>query len=334
MLRQRSLLCKLEAPSDRIRFHSRAVSSVLNDAKLILRNEGRNSNDAKILLANALCPAVTSSNSLFLQLDREVSDGENTNFLSFIRRRCKGEPIAYITGTKEFWSMEFRVDSNTLIPRADSEVLVEAITNEYPKDARLGILDIGTGSGCLLLSALSEYPRAWGLGIDVCSKALDIARENARHHSLEDRCDFMECDLRDISSFSREGLDESFPSAPFDVILFNPPYIPQSERFMVDEEVLIYEPHLALFPSSNDVNNDFGLNLYECLQRVVLRLLGNVHSAERSTTFRKQIACMEIGSQKQAEAVKALFAHLEPKLQFKKTLFDIENRHRGLLFTT
>ena len=136
-------------------------------------------------------------------------------FESLIARRIAREPLAYITGHKEFWSLDFAVGPGVLIPRPDTETLIEELLRTFPdRQAPLSILDLGTGSGCLLIAALSEYPNAHGVGIDQSPDALAWARRNVAAHRLEDRATLIESGW----------LEEASPG--FDILLANPPYIP------------------------------------------------------------------------------------------------------------
>lgn len=283
-------------------------------------------------------------------------------------RRCRGEPLAYVLGRKEFWSMEFAVSSDTLIPRADSEVLIETLVVRrlyaqlrhepslsdralqllqglYPKHARLSILDVGTGSGCLLLAALAEFPNATGVGIDISPGALQVASENASRHGLADRAAFLRRDLADLAQGKRQPEDESCLVERFDVVLSNPPYIPRRELDLVAPDVLDYEPHLALFSdpeavarqlqtqqNDGDVSDeDDGLRMYRLLHLAIPSLL-KPKSEERRSVL------VEIGSEEQANAVRALFVSKRSTstLEFERSefLLDGRSRHRGVLFQT
>ncbi len=154
---------------------------------------------------------------------------------AFLARRAAREPLALILGRQEFWSLDFLVSSATLIPRADSETLIEAALAALP--ARAGVrrvLDIGTGTGCLLLAALQEYPQAWGFGLDIAPAAAALAAENARRLGFADRSAFAVADW-------------TAPLAgQFDLVLANPPYIPSAAVPALMPEVARYEPRTAL----------------------------------------------------------------------------------------
>jgi len=156
-----------------------------------------------------------------------------------IARRKTGEPIAYIIGSREFWSLTFKVSKATLIPRPDSETLIEAVLaaareKSGDKSASLRILDLGTGSGCLLLALLSELPNATGTGIDLNAAACLVALENAKNLGRGSRANF------------REGDWLAGMHGTFDIIISNPPYIVEAEIASLEVDVKLFEPHLAL----------------------------------------------------------------------------------------
>lgn len=152
-----------------------------------------------------------------------------------LARRCNREPMALIEGEAGFWSLTLEVSADTLIPRGDSETLIEALLALRPDRLSIGsILDLGTGTGCLLLAALSEYDRAFGIGIDLSPEAASLARRNARRNGLEGRSAFMAANW---CAALRGG---------FDIILSNPPYIPSGDIAGLMPEVREYEPLRAL----------------------------------------------------------------------------------------
>jgi release factor glutamine methyltransferase len=156
-------------------------------------------------------------------------------FDSFVERRLAREPLAYILGHKEFWSLDFAVGPGVLIPRPDSETLIEAVCRNVPdKSAALAVLDLGTGSGCLLISALAEYPNARGVGVDNSEQALDWARQNVAKHEVGGRTVLI----------ASGWLEEASPG--FDVILCNPPYISSRDIGVLEPEVRQFEPREAL----------------------------------------------------------------------------------------
>ncbi len=161
---------------------------------------------------------------------------DETQLASYVHRRLQGEPVAKIIGHKGFWSLELKVSKDTLDPRPDSETLIDAVLRLFPdKQGQYRILDMGTGSGCLLLACLSEYPNAQGIGIDASEQALKIARENAR----------------DFPKASFEHRDWTNPGylqglGQFDIVVANPPYIPTQTVATLDKTVRLYDPMAAL----------------------------------------------------------------------------------------
>lgn len=195
--------------------------------------------DVDMLLEEAL--NITSLD-IMLQPDRQVSPEESKAFQSFLDRRLAHEPISQILGRRDFWSLTFIVNRHCLTPRPDSETLIEQALKAIPdRDKPLKILDMGTGSGCLLLSLMSEYPKSRGVGLDLSEQALAVAAANAQRLGFAERCDFL------ISDWA-----EQLPStATFDVILSNPPYISEEERYDLAPDVRDYEPDMALFADEN-----------------------------------------------------------------------------------
>ena len=167
-------------------------------------------------------------------------------FQTYVARRLVGEPVSRIRGWREFWSLNFELSAATLDPRPDSEILVECAIaygkgrfgdgRDHRRDQGLRLLDMGTGSGCLLLACLSELPLATGLGIDINPDAIDMAAHNACALGLVDRANFAVADF----TASMEGFGY------FDIILSNPPYIPSAQIATLSSEVAVHDPLLAL----------------------------------------------------------------------------------------
>lgn len=165
----------------------------------------------------------------------ELTIEETQLFFTLIKRRAAYEPIAHLIGKREFWGREFKVTHNTLDPRPDSETLIEQALKLFPdKNAPLRILDLGTGTGCLLLTLLKEYPFAKGIGVDIHFPALKVAQENTLNLGLEKRVQFiLQCWAAGIKGC-------------FDLIISNPPYITSADLALLQPEVSLYEPHIAL----------------------------------------------------------------------------------------
>ncbi len=188
--------------------------------------------DAEILLANVL---KLERVMLYANFDRPMEDLELATYKKAIKRRGANEPIAYITGTRGFWNFDFIVDSRVLIPRPDTERLVEIVL-ERIKPTTLGegkIVDVGTGSGAIAVCLKSECLDAEVIGVDISEDALDVARENAKTIGFD--VDFKRSDLLQ----SCEG--------PFDIVVSNPPYVSEKDKAILSADIIEHEPHLALF---------------------------------------------------------------------------------------
>lgn len=187
---------------------------------------------AEVLLAHVLgCDRIR----LFMDLDRPLSRDELTAFRALIERRLSGEPSQYLTGRREFYGRTFHVDPRVLIPRPETELLVEAALRKVPKDAPARLLDVCTGSGCIAITLAAERPQAQVWATDVSADALEVARGNAERLSVQERVQFLQGDLL-----------APVPSAePFDVIVSNPPYIARAAIEGLSAEVR-QEPRLAL----------------------------------------------------------------------------------------
>ncbi|KAG7376296.1 HemK methyltransferase member 1 [Phytophthora pseudosyringae] len=313
-------------------------------------------NDAKALVADALQPPLASSNDVFFHSERKLTEHEAARLRVHVARRSKGEPLAYVVGRKEFWSLEFEVTQDTLIPRSDTEVLIETLVDQFHPQTPLRILDIGTGSGCLLLSALSEFLQATGVGIDVSPGALAVAEQNARSNNLERRAAFLLRDLETLPGLRNDVAEDEALFQQFDVILCNPPYIPSEELDLIGPDVLEYEPHLALFSDGGPTVEDSGVDpeglkmyrlLYESVDKLFRNDSGGTEIYRASTPdgkLSRNCLVMEIGSEDQARAVQKLFSSAGPagsprngvsngsQLRFDRFLFDASGRYRGLLF--
>ncbi len=191
--------------------------------------------DARLLLGDVLQFDLTG---LIAAATRKLDDREAAALESFTRRRIAGEPVARILGHKEFWGLSFALSPATLVPRPDTETIVEAALALLKQDGRLNdalrIADIGTGSGAILLALLSELPNAQGIGTDINPDAIHIAARNAAALGLNGRARFIECNYADALR------------GPFDLIVSNPPYIPSRDIDDLAIEVRAHDPRLAL----------------------------------------------------------------------------------------
>ncbi len=242
-------------------------------------------NDAVLAAAKRLAAAGIESARLDARLLFQHVGGDGAAFEAAILRRLSHEPVAAITGHKEFWSLDFAVGPGVLIPRPDTETLIEQALLLYPdRAAPLRIADLGTGSGAILVAALTEFPNATGVGFELSPSAHAYAVRNAARH-VGDRAEIR---LADWAEAAKEA-----KKRPFDLVFSNPPYIPAADIAVLQPDVRLHEPHAAL-----DGGQD-GLDAYRALARLLPGLLGPGGHA-----------LLEIG-EGQGPAMEPLFVDLE-----------------------
>jgi len=224
------------------------LEKTIKKASKVLKNNNIISHelDAEVILSNIM--EVTRE---FLIINNQIDVSRNIikkyNFA--IKRRIKREPVAYITGKKEFWSENFIVSNKTLVPRPETELLIYKLIN-YFKNKRVNILDIGTGSGCILLSILKELNLSRGIGIDISAKAIKIAITNSRNLNLNNKARFKIFDLN------------KYNMGKYDLIVSNPPYIPSSDIKNLSKDIINYEPKTAL---------DGGIDGLDLIKKVIYK---------------------------------------------------------------
>ena len=248
------------------------IAEAIRVGTLRLRNTVDNPRlEVRVLLAHAIGGNRTD---LIREPGRVV---ETAAFHALIDRRLAHEPLAHILGRREFWSLDFQVSPATLIPRPDSETLITAALAAYAdRPPPQTILDLGTGTGCLLLALLHEFPAAFGVGIDIASDAARLARSNAIQLGLADRAAFLAGDWT------------SPLAARFDLVISNPPYIPTADIATLMPDVARFEPKRAL---------DGGVDGYDAYRAILRDLPHRLH--------RGGVAVLELGID-QAETVAAL----------------------------
>jgi len=272
----------------------KAIPPALDDATRQLTETSDTARlDAELLMAEAL--HIDRDRLILAPPDRDIPK----RFWSMLKRRTKGEPIAYITGRRAFWNIDLHVGPGVLVPRPDSEVLISSAIEHFEgTEGPKRILDLGTGPGTLLLAALDVWPEATGMGVDVSRRALSYASANARRLGFEQR---LKLKIGDWAS----GLKESF-----DLVLCNPPYV--AEGAELGPGVREYEPDEALFAGAS------GLDAYRALAPQLPRLLNQ-----------QGLAAVEIGHD-QAPAVTDLLGRDGLQVKVAK---DFGDRPRALLLT-
>jgi len=211
------------------------VLEVLNQTTLHFQERGFSSSrlDAEVLLSTYL---KTDRSGLYANFERLIADEDLNGFLSWVERRQKGEPVAYITGRKEFWSLSFEVNPEVLVPRPETEFLVEEILKvcSEMKDRETAILEIGTGSGAISVAVASDFKKAHIVATDTSIGAIKVARKNAANNGVTERISFLHGNLFEPVS------------GKFDIIVSNPPYISEEEFEHLPVEIRNFEPKGAL----------------------------------------------------------------------------------------
>lgn len=277
------------------------IQSALNSALLLLKSADIETAalDARLLLQAAMN---IDHADIIREPERMIADEEHHTFMEYIQRRASRVPLAHIIGARDFWKDRFYVSADVLTPRPDSETLIEAMLDAVPdRTLPYTIADLGTGSGCLLISLLREYPNAMGVGVDVSEAALAIAKKNAAHLLSSGRINFLSSDWCNALQTS------------FDMIISNPPYIAENEISALAPEVVKHEPRLAL------VGGEDGLRAYCQLMPHIQK-----HLAQ------KGVAVLELG-QGQAEAVTNLA--LNHALTVSEIRCDLAGIERAIVLT-
>ena len=210
------------------------IENALNIANNILKDNCNNSYqlDSELLMSKIF---EKDRKFIILNSNKKLSEEKLEQFNCLINKRLKGEPIAYLLKKKDFWKYEFYVDKGILIPRPDSEVVVDQILKLTNNKDNLRILDIGVGSGCLLLSVLKERKNFHGVGIDISKKCIDISNINASKLEISNRVKFFKSDV------------DNFRFGKYDLIVSNPPYIKMLDFNSLKKDVINFEPKLALY---------------------------------------------------------------------------------------
>ena len=224
------------------------LEQAVKQASKILKNHNIRSHelDAQLILSDIM---KVKRESLITNNEVVISEKIMEKYDIAVRRRIKREPIAYITGKKEFWSIDFLVNHGTLIPRPETELLIYKLVNFF-KNKRINVLDIGTGSGCILLSILKEINFSRGIGIDISSKAIQMAEANSKYLQLLYRSKFKVIDL------------DKFNIGKYDLIVSNPPYIPSRDIKNLSKDITNFEPLIAL---------DGGIDGLDLIKKVIYK---------------------------------------------------------------
>ena len=221
--------------------------TILDQASDLLKNFNIKNNrlDTELMLSNSLR---ISRENLLLNLNKEINHDEHNKFKSLLEKRIKKIPMAYIIGYKYFWKSKFIVNNSVLIPRPETELIVEEALNCLPEKKSKKIIDIGTGSGCIIISLLIERPKSRGVGLDISKNAIKVAKINAKLQQLNNRIKFINSDV------------DKYNGGKYDLVVSNPPYIKRTKISRLEEDVKNFEPKSAL---------DGGYNGYSKIEKVI-----------------------------------------------------------------
>ena len=221
---------------------------ILNKGNKILREHNiKNTNlDCELILSKILNK---TREEIITNLNNKINDIEINQFNFYLNIRKRKNPMSYILGFKFFWKHKFYINKSVLIPRPESEQLIEQALKYIPVEKKLSILDIGTGSGCLVISLIKERPKCVATAIDLSKEALKVAKINANMHHLENKIKFLNMNI------------DKFNSNKYDLIISNPPYINKIDLNRLDDDVRLYEPKLALYG---------GITGFEGIKKVII----------------------------------------------------------------
>ena len=223
------------------------IEKALEKGSMILNQNNISSSklDSEILISKVL---KRDRKFVIMNFQKEIKKNSLNTFMDLIKQRSVGKPIAYLIGKKDFWKYEFELNTEVLVQRTDTEIIIEEVLKITKNKNKLNILDIGSGSGCIILSILKEKINFFGIGIDVSKNCVDLSRRNADKIGVSNRVKFLKSDI------------DNFKNHKYDLIVSNPPYISHADLKMLDRGIIDFEPILAL---------DGGLDGLSLIRRVI-----------------------------------------------------------------
>ena len=246
-----------------------------NGENYLKKNKIKNAHlDVELILSKVLN---RNREEIILNLDNKLKNTDIIKFKYYLLRRCQNEPMAYILGYKYFWKHKFLTNKSVMIPRPETELVVEETLKYLQNDKSKKILDIGTGSGCIVVSLVKERPKCTATAIDISINAINVAKTNAKLHHLENKINFINIDIDKYKSYN------------YDLIISNPPYINSIELNRLDNDIKSHEPKLALFGGSDGFNE---------IKKVIIK--------SKKLLKRKGKLIIEIGHKQKNQTVKIL----------------------------
>ncbi len=273
---------------------------ILNQGSQILRaNNIKSSNlDCELILSKILNKP---REEILINLENTINKDQKNKFIFYLNKRKNKNPISYILGYKFFWKYKFYINKSALIPRPESEHIIEQTLKYMPIGKQMKILDIGTGSGCLIISILKDRPKCLATAIDISKEALKVAKINAKLHHLQNKIKFFNIDI------------DKFNSSKYDLIISNPPYINKVDLNRLDEDVKLYEPKLALYG---------GITGFEEIKKIIKK-------SSKLLRYNGKLI-IEIGYKQRNKTVKIL---LENGFYINKICKDFSGKDRCLVST-
>jgi len=273
---------------------------ILNQGSQILRaNNIKSSNlDCELILSKILNKP---REEILINLENTINKDQKNKFIFYLNKRKNKNPISYILGYKFFWKYKFYINKSALIPRPESEHIIEQTLKYMPIGKQMKILDIGTGSGCLIISILKDRPKCLATAIDISKEALKVAKINAKLHHLQNKIKFFNIDI------------DKFNSSKYDLIISNPPYINKVDLNRLDEGVKLYEPKLALYG---------GITGFEEIKKIIKK-------SSKLLRYNGKLI-IEIGYKQRNKTVKIL---LENGFYINKICKDFSGKDRCLVST-
>ena len=274
------------------------IEKVISEAYRKLKKSGIKTAklDSEILMSK-----VIQKDRAFVILNSDYDLKKNllNSYKDLIQKRSIGTPVSYLTGTKNFWNYDFKINKNVLIPRPDTELIIQEILNLTKNKNKLRFLDVGTGSGCIILTILKERKDFYGIGIDISKKSLDLAKINRDNLGVKNRLKFLKSDI------------DNFNYGKYDLIISNPPYIKQRVLKCLEKDVINFEPKCAL---------DGGLNGLSEIRKVI--------SKSSELIKKKGFLILEIGFD-QKKSVKKILN--DKGFYIKEMVKDLANNDRCII---
>jgi release factor glutamine methyltransferase len=278
------------------------ISEALLLANNILEKQGINSHRVDALLLLCHCLSFSKEQVIF-NPQQSINLQQQEQFFYLIKRRSNREPVSHLLGRREFFGIDFIINNNVLDPRPDSEALIELILSYFPdKKSHLNILELGVGSGCLLLTTLQNFSNSYGLGVDISEEALAIAKKNIASLNLSQRAQLLKSNW-----FTNIKAEQNF-----DLIISNPPYIKTDDIQFLQDEVKVFEPILALD------GGESGLDCYRLIAREIMGFLKE-----------DGVLILEIGQNQEREIIKIF---TDSGLKFVQDKRDLSGIIRCLMF--